>query len=174
MKPATNQRSGDRARNRRAFLPVFGGLLLGLMALVWFAQGQDSGNWPIQAWVLFWALIVSGLLAGGAGVLAAGTTREERLRSLPATGMKVLFGVLACAAWLGLVSGIHSVFPSLDNRALRIAATVSVTVIFGVVLLGAMSLFTIQSKRIKKRINRAMKNAHDGMETNQRSDDGLR
>jgi hypothetical protein len=68
MKPATNARKGDRMRNGRAILPVYGAFLLGLMAFVWLAQGPDSGNWPTHAWALFWALIATGLLSICAGI----------------------------------------------------------------------------------------------------------
>jgi hypothetical protein len=163
MKPPTKERGS---------LVVLGGCALGLMAVVWVGQGKHSGNWPFRAWVLFWAMVLAGFLSLGAGVLATGATREERLRSLPATRLKLLFGLLALAAFLGFGFGLHSIFPSLDKGLLRLAVVVSVAVTFCLLLFGMNLVFGMQSRRMRKRIDDAMRSARDGTEANQRHGHG--
>jgi hypothetical protein len=170
MKPGTNRQDGAPAGKKAGTYLALGSALLGLMGVVWVGQGDRSGDWPVRAWVLFWALIAAGLLNVVAGILATGTTLEERLRALPKTGLKMLLGLGALALLFEWVKIIHFLFPSLDAAGLRL----SVAVVPILLVIGAMLVFTVQSKKIKKRMDRAMRIACDSKETNRGQSDKLR
>ena len=165
-------RNGDHAKKGRGSRSVLGGFLLGTMALVWLVQGKDSGKWPFRAWVLFGAMVLAGFLSLGAGILSSGSTREERLRSLPATGLKVLFGLLVVAALLGFAFGIRSIFPSLDKGSLKLAVVLSMALTLGLFLFGRSLVFAMRLSRAQKRMTHAMTSARDRPEANQRQGHG--
>jgi MFS family permease len=174
MKPAANKRSGGRIGSGRSLLLTLGAFLLGLMAVVWCVQGKDSDHWRFRAWVVFGGGILLGLLSLGVGFLATGTTREERLRVMPATGLNVLFGLVALAVLFGFIRGVHSLFPSLDKGELKTAMELAVAVTFGLLVFGGRLFLTAQSKRIQKRMDKAMRNALDGTAANKQRDGGPR
>lgn len=45
----------------RSFHLTFGGLMSILPAVIWLAQGNQSGNWPRWAWILFFCMPVVGI-----------------------------------------------------------------------------------------------------------------
>jgi drug/metabolite transporter (DMT)-like permease len=166
MKGGTKTTRRCPCRKKAGTYLALGAALLGMMGVAWVAQGDQSGNWPVRAWVFFWALIAAGLLYIVAGILATGTTLEERLRALPKTGLKMLLGLGVLAILFGWVKVIHFLFPSLDAAGLKSVATLSVAVVPILLVIGVMLVFTVRSKKIKKRIDRAMRNACDSKETN--------
>ncbi len=165
MKAGTNRRDAAAVGKKAGTYLALGAALLGMMSVVWVAQGDRSENWPVRAWVLFWALIAAGLLSIVAGILATGTTLEERLRALPKTGLKMLLGLGALAILFGWVKVIHFIFPSLDAAGLKFVVKLSVAVVPILLVIGAILVFKVRSKKVKKRIDRAMRNACDSKET---------
>ena len=108
MKAGTNRRDGAAVGKKAGAYLAVGAAFLGMMGVVWVAQGDRSGDWPVRAWVLFWALIAAGLLNIVAGILATGARIEERRRALPKIGLKMLLGLGALAILFGPSSTVRA------------------------------------------------------------------
>jgi hypothetical protein len=110
MKAASKEAEAPWLTYERALFLTLGAFLLGLMAVVWHAQGPHSRHWPWPpfAWALFGLMILVGLFCLGTAILASGDTVEKRAGSLPATGAMIIFRPLAVAVYWagGLVEGV--------------------------------------------------------------------
>jgi uncharacterized membrane protein len=86
----------------RSFHLSFGGLLLILPALIWIAQGHQSGSWPLFAWVLFFCLPVFGIAFLIFGIVAS----NEKIGSIRivATSSSIFMAILAVPLYLVLRS----------------------------------------------------------------------
>jgi hypothetical protein len=93
----------------RALFLTLGAFPLGLMAIVWHAQGPNSRHWPWPpfGWALFGFMILAGLFCVGTAIFANRDTIEKRVGSLPATGAMMIFRPFAVAVyWAGkLIEG---------------------------------------------------------------------
>ena len=76
--------------------------ILGLMVVVWLAQGHKSDTWPAAAWALFAGMIFAGLLV--CWVAMAGSDKPIRgwVSSAGTHEGEIIVAVLAAPVyWLG-------------------------------------------------------------------------
>jgi len=89
----SNKTRGDTLYNRSFFLTL-GGLLLTLPILIWVKQGEQSHNWPLFAWVLFYCLPIFGLFLLIFGIAASDQKIDSSIYIVP-TGSGFILAILA-------------------------------------------------------------------------------
>ena len=77
---------------------------LGLMVLVWTAQGHESKDWPAFAWILFGGIISVGILSCGFAIAGSTKAIKKRLDSIGIHGGAVVVAIVAAPVyWVGQI-----------------------------------------------------------------------
>jgi hypothetical protein len=86
----------------RAFILTSGLAVLGLMFVVWIAQGHKSKEWPPYAWFLFCAMILTGFLICCFSLGSSNKTIKKWFDSSGIHGGEIVIAIVAAPVyWIG-------------------------------------------------------------------------